>query len=138
MTMTRNFIIGVSLVALGVIVAGSLDSTRIASLRLTATEGRGPLHAERATRQIGWQPDLALPQSGAAALHLARMPPTRTSSRWLLAVPTGGSASAAQHRHHRCPVLDKRARACAFPRGIEASHPHAPLSHPYLRRPARR
>jgi hypothetical protein len=79
--MTRNFIIGVSLVALGVIVAGSLDSARIASLRLTATEGRGPLHAERATRQIGWQRDLALPQAGAAALHLTRMPPTVTPGR---------------------------------------------------------
>jgi hypothetical protein len=75
--MTRNFIIGLSLVALGVIVAGSLDSARIASPRLAATEGRSPLHAE----QIGWQRDLALPQAGAAALHLTRMPPTVTPGR---------------------------------------------------------
>ena len=79
--MTRNFIIGVSLVALGVIVAGSLDSARIASPRLATTEGRSPLHAERTTRQIGWQRDLALPQGGAAALHLTRMPPTVTPAR---------------------------------------------------------
>jgi len=79
--MMRNFIIGVSLVALGVIVAGSLESARIASSQLATTEGRGPLHAERATRQIGWQRDLALPQAGAAALHLTRMPPTVTPGR---------------------------------------------------------
>lgn len=79
--MMRNFIIGVSLVALGVIVAGSLDSARIASPRLATTEGRGLLHSERAIPQIGWQRDLALPQAGAAALHLTRMPPTVTSGR---------------------------------------------------------
>jgi len=79
--MTRNVIIGLSLVALGVIVAGSLDSARIASPRLAATEGRGHLHAEPTTRQIGWQRDLALPQTGAAALHLTRMPPTVTPGR---------------------------------------------------------
>ncbi len=79
--MTRNFIIGLSLVALAVIVAGSLDSARIASPRLATTEGRSPLHSERAIPQIGWQRDLALPQPGAAALHLTRMPPTVTPGR---------------------------------------------------------
>jgi len=77
--MIRHFIIGVSLVALGVIVAGSLDSARIASPRLATTEGRSPLHTERATPQIGWQ--RALPQAGAAALHLTRMPATVTPGR---------------------------------------------------------
>jgi hypothetical protein len=74
--MMRNFIIGVSLVALGVIVAGSLESARIASPRLATTEGRGLFQSDRATPQIGWQRDLALPQAGAPALHLTRMPPT--------------------------------------------------------------
>jgi hypothetical protein len=36
--MIRNFIIGASLVALGVIVAGSLESARIASPQFAATE----------------------------------------------------------------------------------------------------
>jgi hypothetical protein len=79
--MMRNFIIGVSLVALGVIVAGSLDSARIASPQLATTEGRSPLHSERASPQIGWQRDLALPQAGAASLYLTRMPPTVTLGR---------------------------------------------------------
>src|SRR5262249_61505949 len=74
--MMRNFIIGVSLVTLGVIVAGSLDSARIASPRLASTEGRGLLHSERATPQIGWQRDLAFPQAGGGPLNLTRMPPT--------------------------------------------------------------
>jgi hypothetical protein len=79
--MMRNFIIGVSLVALGVIVAGSLESARIASPRLAATEGRSLFNSERATPQIGWQRDLAFPQAGVAALHLTRMPPTVTPGR---------------------------------------------------------
>ncbi len=79
--MMRNFIIGVSLVALGVIVAGSLDSARIASPRLLSTEGRSLVHSERAAPQIGWQRDLAFPQTGGGALHLTRMPPTVTPGR---------------------------------------------------------
>ena len=79
--MMRNFIIGVSLVALGVIVAGSLESARIASSQLATTEGRGLLNSERATPQIGWRHDLVFPQAGAAALHLTRMPPTVTPGR---------------------------------------------------------
>jgi hypothetical protein len=79
--MMRNFIIGVSLVALGVIVAGSLDSARIASPRLATTEGRGPLHSDPATAQIGWQRDLAFPQAGGGALNLTRMPPTVVPGR---------------------------------------------------------
>jgi hypothetical protein len=79
--MMRNFIVGVSLVALGVIVAGSLESARTASSQLATTEGRGPLHGDPATAQIGWQRDLAFPQAGAAALHLTRMPPTVTPGR---------------------------------------------------------
>jgi hypothetical protein len=71
--MARNFIIGATLVALGVIVAGSLESARIASSRPAATEGRSALHTER-NQQIGWQRDLVFPQAGAAALHLTRMP----------------------------------------------------------------
>jgi len=71
--MARNFIIGATLVALGVMVAGSLESTRIASSRPVATEGRSALHTER-NRRLGWQQDLWLPQGGAAALHLTRMP----------------------------------------------------------------
>jgi hypothetical protein len=79
--MIRHLIIGVSLVALGVIVAGSLDSARIASPRLATTEGRSPLHTERTNRQIGWQREFALPRVGAAALYLTRMPPTVTPGR---------------------------------------------------------
>jgi hypothetical protein len=72
--MIRNFIIGASLVALGVIVAGSLDSARIASPQLATTEGRSPIRTDRAARQIGWQRDLVLPQGGTAAVQLTRMP----------------------------------------------------------------
>jgi hypothetical protein len=79
--MMRNFIIGVSLVALGVIVAGSLDSARIASPRLVSTEGRSLLNSDHATPQTGWQRDLAFPQPGGGALNLTRMPPTVTPGR---------------------------------------------------------
>src|SRR5215831_9226078 len=71
--MMRNIIIGATLLALGVIVAGSLESARIASPRLVATEGRSALHTEH-NQQIGWQHDPWLRQGGAAALHLTRMP----------------------------------------------------------------
>jgi hypothetical protein len=71
--MMRNVIIGATLFALGVIVAGSLESSRIASPRPVATEGRSALATER-NRQIGWQHDAWLRQGGAAALHLTRMP----------------------------------------------------------------
>ena len=54
--MMRNVVIGATLLALGVIVAGSLESARIASPRPVATEGRSALHAER-IQQIGWQHD---------------------------------------------------------------------------------
>jgi hypothetical protein len=70
--MMRNVVIGATLLALGVIVAGSLESARIASPRPVATEGRSALYTER-NQQIGWQHDPWLRQ-GAAALHLTRMP----------------------------------------------------------------
>jgi len=76
----RNVIIGVTLLALGVIVAGSLESARIASPRPVATEGRSALHTQR-NQQIGWQHDPYDPwlrQGGAAALHLTRMPAITT------------------------------------------------------------
>ena len=69
----RNVIIGTTLFALGVIVAGSLESSRIASPGPVATEGRSALHTER-NRPIGWQYDPWLRPGGAAALHLTRMP----------------------------------------------------------------
>jgi hypothetical protein len=72
--MSRNFIIGVSLVALSVIVVGSLEAARTAAPRFAITNGRSPIHAERTVRQIVWQRDLALPQRGGAALQPARMP----------------------------------------------------------------
>jgi hypothetical protein len=72
--MVRNFIIGASLVALGLIVAGSLDSVRIASPRFATSDGASPIYTRYTTRQIGWQRDLALPQAGAAALQLTRVP----------------------------------------------------------------
>jgi len=75
--MMRNVIIGATLLALGVIVAGSLESARIAIPRPVATEGRSALHTER-NQQIGWQHDLWLWQGGAAALHLTRMPAITT------------------------------------------------------------
>jgi len=71
--MMRNVIIGTTLFALGVIVAGSLESSRIASPRSVATEGRGALTTER-NRQIVWQHDPWLRPGGAAAPHLTRMP----------------------------------------------------------------
>jgi hypothetical protein len=70
--MMRNVIIGTTLFALGVIVAGSLESSRIASARSVATEGRSALHTER-NRPIGRQ-------GGAAALHLTRMPAVTTGN----------------------------------------------------------
>jgi len=69
----RNVIIGATLCALGVIVVGSLESSRIASPRPVATEGRSALTTER-NQQIRWQHDPWLRQGGAAALHLTRMP----------------------------------------------------------------
>jgi hypothetical protein len=80
--MMRNVIIGATLFALGVIVAGSLESSRIASPRPVATEGRSALTTER-NRQIGWRHDPWrhdpwLRQGGAAALHLTRMPAVTT------------------------------------------------------------
>ena len=74
--MMRNVVIGATLLALGVIVAGSLESARIASPRPVATEGRSALHTER-NQQIGWH-DPWLRQGGAAALHLTRMPAVTT------------------------------------------------------------
>jgi hypothetical protein len=74
--MMRNVIIGASLLTLGVIVAGSLESARIASLRPVATEGRSVLHTGR-NQQIGWQHDPWLRQGGAALL-LTRMPAVTT------------------------------------------------------------
>jgi hypothetical protein len=75
--MMRNVIIGATLFALGVIVAGSLESSRIASPRPVATEGRSALNTER-NRPIGWQHDPWLRQGGAAPLHLTRMPAVTT------------------------------------------------------------
>ena len=75
--MMRNVIIGATLPALGVIVAGSLESARIASPGPVATEGRSALATER-NQQIGWQRDPWLWQGGAAALHLTRMPAVTT------------------------------------------------------------
>jgi hypothetical protein len=77
--MMRNVVIGASLFALGVIVAGSLESSRIASPRPVATEGRSALTTER-NRQIVWQHDPWLRQGGAAALHLTRMPAVTTGN----------------------------------------------------------
>ena len=70
---------GATLVALGVIVAGSLESARIASPRPVATDGRGALTTER-NRQIGWRHDPWLGQGGAAALQLTRMPAVTTGN----------------------------------------------------------
>jgi len=85
----RNVIIGATLFALGVIVAGSLESSRIASPGPVATEGRSALTTER-NRQIGWRHDPWrhdpwrhdpwLWQGGAAALHLTRMPAVTTGN----------------------------------------------------------
>jgi hypothetical protein len=82
--MMRNVIIGAALFALGAIVAGSLESSRIASPRSVATEGRSALTTER-NRQIGWRydpwrHDPWLWQGGAAALHLTRMPAVTTGN----------------------------------------------------------
>jgi hypothetical protein len=75
--MMRNVVIGASLFALGVIVAGSLESSRMASPRPAATEGRSALTTER-NQQIGWRHDPWPPQRGAAALHLTGMPTVTT------------------------------------------------------------
>jgi hypothetical protein len=77
--MMRSVIIGATLFALGVIVAGSLESARIASPRPVATDGRSALHIER-NQQIGWQHDPWLRQGGAAALQLTRMPAVNTGN----------------------------------------------------------
>ena len=77
--MMRNVVIGATLLALGVIVAGSLESARIASPRPVATEGRSALTTER-NRQIVWQHDPWLRPGGAAALHLTRMPAITTGN----------------------------------------------------------
>jgi hypothetical protein len=82
--MMRNVIIGATLFALGVIVAGSLESSRIASPGPVATEGRSALTTER-NRHIGWRHDAWrhdpwLWQGGAAALHLTRMPAVTTGN----------------------------------------------------------
>jgi hypothetical protein len=82
--MMRNVIIGATIFALGVIVAGSLESSRIASPRPVATEGRSALTTER-NRQIGWRHDPWrhdpwLWQGGAAPLHLTRMPAVTTGN----------------------------------------------------------
>ena len=71
--MMRNVIVGATLVALAVIVAGSLESSRIASPGPVATAGRSGVTTER-DRPIVWQHDPWLRQGGAAALHLTRMP----------------------------------------------------------------
>jgi hypothetical protein len=67
--MIGHLLIGASLVALGVIVAGSLDSVRVASLELARAEERVPVELERTARQIGWPV-----QGGAAVEQLRRMP----------------------------------------------------------------
>jgi hypothetical protein len=72
--MIRNFIIGFSLVALGVIVVGSLEAARTATSQFPITNGRSLIHGERTVRQIVWQRELALPQWGRAARQPARMP----------------------------------------------------------------
>jgi hypothetical protein len=76
--MMRNVVIGATLFALGVIVAGSLESSRIASAGPVATEGRGALTTER-NRQIVWRYDPWL-RPGGAALHLTRMPAVTTGN----------------------------------------------------------
>jgi len=106
----RNVVIGATLLALGVIVAGSLESARIASPRPVATEGRSALHAER-IQQIGWQHDPWLRQGGAAALHLTRMPAV-TPRNQPLAINRGRffrdsfAASVRPSRSPGFPVLD--------------------------------
>jgi hypothetical protein len=70
--MMRNVIIGATLFALGVILAGSLESSRIATPRPVATDGRSALTTER-NLHIGWRHDPWPRQGGAAALHLTRM-----------------------------------------------------------------
>jgi len=77
--MMKNVIIGATLFALGVIVVGSLEASRIASARPVATEGRSAL-ATQHNRHIGWQHDPWLRQGGAAALHLTRMPTGTTGN----------------------------------------------------------
>jgi hypothetical protein len=72
--MIRNFIIGVSLVALGLIVVGSLDAARTVSSQFAIANGRSPTSAERMVRRIAWQRDLAFPQRGPVALQPTRVP----------------------------------------------------------------
>src|SRR4029450_10996286 len=80
------------------------------------------------------------------SLHL--IPETATNGRMPRA-ETGKEVPSTLLNSTRCAVstagdmqvavLDKRARTCAFPRGIEGlSDRHASLSHPYLRRAARK
>jgi len=60
--MLGNLLIGASLVALAVMVAGSLDSTRIAA----GPEARLSSPLERAARGLDWQRSLVPARAGAA------------------------------------------------------------------------
>jgi hypothetical protein len=72
--MIKNFIIGLSLIALGVIVVGSLDAARTAAPNFAVPNGGSLINEQRALRQVGWQQELALSQVGRARLQPARMP----------------------------------------------------------------
>ena len=72
--MIKNVIIGLSLIALGVIVVGSLDAARTAAPNFAMPNGASLINEQRAARQVGWQRALALSQVGRARLQPTRMP----------------------------------------------------------------
>ena len=51
--MIKNFIIGLSLIALGVIVVGSLDAARTAAPNLAIPNAGSLINEQRAVRQVG-------------------------------------------------------------------------------------
>jgi len=71
--MIKNFIIGLSLIALGVIVVGSLDAARTVAPNLAIPNAGSLINEQRAVRQVGWQRELALSQVGRARLQPTRM-----------------------------------------------------------------
>ena len=72
--MIKNVIIGLSLIALGVIMVGSLDAARTAAPNFAMPNGGSLINEHRAVRQVDWQRELALSQAGRARLQPMRMP----------------------------------------------------------------
>jgi hypothetical protein len=68
--MLGNLLIGASLIALAVVLAGSLDSARIAA----GPEARLSVALERTARRPDWQRALAPARAGAAAEQVGAVP----------------------------------------------------------------